>query len=167
MGVTGRPVDGEPASRAIDHRACEIASRAEVACLMPFPVATARVDATERALGRHLPAAYRASMIRANGGAVLALEETWWLYPIFDDSDARRLKRTCNDVVRETGEARTWPGFPEAALAIANNGSGDLLVLLPNDPTADFGDKVYRFDHETRALQPVADSFDLLPWIAG
>jgi hypothetical protein len=41
---------------------------------MPFPLEPARVDAAERALGRHLPKAYRASMIRANGGAVLALE---------------------------------------------------------------------------------------------
>jgi len=106
-------------------------------------------------------------MIRANGGAVLAVEETWWLYPIFDDSDVRHLKRTRNDIVRGTGEVRAWPGFPEAALSIAKNGSGDLLILLPDDSTGEFGDRVYRFDHETRELQLVAESFDLLPWTAG
>ena len=43
----------------------------------------------------------------------------------------------------------------------------DLLLLLPSDSPGEFGDRVYHFDHETGALQPVAESFDLLPWNAG
>ena len=134
---------------------------------MPFPLDPTRVDEAERVLGRRLPAAYRASMIRANGGAVVALEEDWWLHPIFDDSDKKRLKRTCNDILHETREAREWPGFPELGLAIANNGAGDLLVLMPGDSPEEFGDGVYHFDHETGALEPIAESFELLPWSAG
>jgi SMI1 / KNR4 family (SUKH-1) len=134
---------------------------------MPFPLDPARVDAAESALGYRLPAAYRRSMIRANGGAVLAIDEQWWLHPIFDDSDKSRLKRSCNDIIHETSEARAWRGFPEAGLAIAANPSGDALVLLPGEGTRAYADTVYCFLHETGTLQPVADSFDLLAWSAG
>lgn len=111
---------------------------------MSFPTEDARLEALEVALRRRLPAAYRASMIRANGGYVDALGETWWLHPVFDDGDRRRLKRTCMDVLHETREAH---GLPDGALAIANNGAGDYLVLLPTGST-DFGETVYRLEHE-------------------
>ncbi|NUP08856.1 MAG: SMI1/KNR4 family protein [Polyangiaceae bacterium] len=134
---------------------------------MPFPLDPARVDAAERAFGARFPRAYRDSMILGNGGSVTALDEDWQLHPISDDSDAKRLKRTCNDVLRETTEARAWPGFPEGALVIGSNGSGDLLVFLPAKQDGELGDVVYRFDHETSGLEPVAESFGALPWRAG
>ena len=37
---------------------------------------------------------------------------------------------TANHLVRKIGRLRQWPRFPQGALAIAENGSGDLLVLL-------------------------------------
>ena len=83
---------------------------------MPFDLSAHRIDATETRLGIHLPVAYRTSMGRENGGVVLVDGETWCLHPMFDDADVRRLKRTTNDVVHETTEARGWPGFPSAGI---------------------------------------------------
>jgi hypothetical protein len=135
---------------------------------MPFDLAPFRLDATEARLGVRLPAAYRASMIRANGGTVEVAGDTWWLHPILDDSDTRRLKRTMNDLVHETTEARAWPGFPRDAVALANNGSGDYLVLLPSgDEVVRAADAVHRWDHETGELARVAGAFDELTWSRG
>lgn len=41
-------------------------------------------------------------MKRDNGGEVDTDDDTWVLYPFFDNSDRTRLKRTCNDIARET-----------------------------------------------------------------
>ena len=134
---------------------------------MPFPLEPIRVEAAERTFGARFPRHYCESMIRANGGCVVAADEVWWLHPLLDDSDVRRLKRTCNDVIRETREAAAWPGFPAGALAIANNGAGDLLVFLPGPVPGALADAVYRFDHETTAVERIAAEFAELPWTAG
>jgi hypothetical protein len=36
---------------------------------------------------------------------------------------------TANHIVAETKEARRWRTFPAGAIALANNGFGDLLIL--------------------------------------
>ena len=134
---------------------------------MPFPVDPQHVEKTEATLGRRLPTAYRQQLLRANGGAVFLHEDTvWWLYPVFDGSTTKRLKRTCNDIVRETKEAQAWPGFPADAIAIAHDGSGNFLVLTPADDSS-FGDPVFMWDHEVGKLEQVADSFDELTWRPG
>jgi hypothetical protein len=72
---------------------------------MPFPVDRKFIDRAEQKLGILLPPSYITRMERSNGGAVAVSEDAddfWELFPIFDDSDKKRLKRTCNDVVRET-----------------------------------------------------------------
>jgi hypothetical protein len=127
---------------------------------MAFLVEISLVKRTEAKLGRKLPLGYVAKMCRSNGGEVHARNDCWSLFPIFDDSDRTRLKRTCNDIVRETTVARGWAGFPEDALAIGSNGTGDKLVFLI-DPISDrYADPVYWWDHETGELIPVADTFD-------
>jgi SMI1 / KNR4 family (SUKH-1) len=95
-----------------------------------FPLDIGFVKRAEAKLGRKLPLGYVARMCRDNGGVVDASAESWFLYPIFDDSDRTRLKRTCNDIIRETESAREWRDFPPNAVAIANNGGGDQLVFL-------------------------------------
>jgi hypothetical protein len=116
----------------------------------------------EGKLGRRLPLGYVVSMCRDNGGQVAVSRDVFSLHPILDTSDRKRLARTCNDIVRETAAARQWPGFPPDALAIGNNGGGDLLVLLPDPAGGRYADAVYWWDHETGKLHPAADAFEEL-----
>ena len=129
---------------------------------MAFPLDIQFVKRAEAKLGRTLPLGYVAKMCRDNGGEVATGTDSWWLYPIFDDSDKKRLKRTCNDIVRETASARDWPDFPVNALAIGHNGGGDKLVLLAEPETDRYADAVYWWDHETGELNQVADAFEEL-----
>ena len=85
----------------------------------------------------------------------------WSLHPVNDDSDRRRLMRSFNDIVRETEVARQWPGFPVEGVTVGADDTGNFLVLLPAGEGA-FGDTVYVFDHETREVEPIAESFDEL-----
>jgi hypothetical protein len=96
-------------------------------------------------------------MMAANGGEVSTEDDAWYLYPILDGSDKKRLARTCNDVVAETASCSNWRQFPTQALAIANNGSGDQLVFL-RDGNA-YASAVYVWFHETGELERVADDF--------
>lgn len=127
---------------------------------MAFPVEEYFIVETEKKLGVRFPRDYVKKMMKENGGSVKTSPDAWVLYPIFDMSDKKRLKRTCNDVVRETQNARDWPGFPNDAVAIGGNGGGDQLVLLPdgNSPDA-LGDDVFWWDHETGDLNLVAPRF--------
>ena len=97
---------------------------------MPFDLDERFIVAAEEKLGATLPYSYRQAMMKGNGGAVRADGDVWWLYPILDTSDRKRLKRSCNDILHETGFMRDWRGWPENALAIASNGTSDRLVLL-------------------------------------
>ena len=129
---------------------------------MPFPVDSVFIDRAVEKLGIRLPLSYIACMQRSNGGEVEAADDVWQLYPIFDDSDKTRIRRTCNDIVRETKLAREWPDFPPNGVAIADNGSGDKLVFVPNDFADRLAEVVYWWDHETGELTAIADDFGAL-----
>ena len=126
---------------------------------MPFPVDSVFIDRAAEKLGIRLPLSYIAHMQRSNGGDVDAADDTWQLFPIYDDSDKKRIARTCNDTVRETKVAREWDGFPPNGVAIASNGTGDKLVFVPNDSGERLAEVVYWWDHETGELTAVADDF--------
>ena len=128
---------------------------------MLFPVDINFVTETERKLGVKFPPAYVNAMVKSNGGGVQAAPDYWHLYPIFDTSDKKRLKRTCNDVVRETKSANDWPDFPPNAVAIGTNGGGDQLILIPQaDHPELLEHAVYWWDHETGdIIHKVADDF--------
>ena len=129
---------------------------------MPFPADDKAVRRAEEKLGRRLPDAFVARLKRQNGGeAYDSSGYVWWLHPVYDDSDRRRLKRSFNDIIRETVTARQWPGFPVEAIAVGADDAGNFLVLLPAREGA-FGDTVYVFDHETREVKPIAETFDEL-----
>jgi hypothetical protein len=129
---------------------------------MPFPLDPRFLRAAEHKLGRALPLSYSSRMCRSNGGDVAAGGDSFLLHPILDTTDRKRLARTCNDILRETASARDRPGFPPEALAIGDNGGGDLLVLLPDPEAPRFADPVFWWDHETGELTRVADALDLL-----
>jgi hypothetical protein len=124
---------------------------------MPFDLAESFIAAAEEALGARFPASYRKAMARANGGEVEALRDSWQLHPIADTSDRKRLARTANNVVRETLSMLEWPLFPENAVAIATNGTGDQLVLLREGEA--LTEAIYYWSHETGVIKPVAGSF--------
>jgi hypothetical protein len=99
-------------------------------------------------------------MRHANGGTLAIDGEDWELHPILDETDAKRIARTCNDVVQETKEAQAWAGFPKEALAIASNGAGDRLVLLRSGDD-NYGETVYVWNHESQELLELAPAADV------
>ncbi|GFK18439.1 SMI1/KNR4 family protein [Corynebacterium glutamicum] len=114
---------------------------------MAFPVTEDKILAAEETLGRRLPETLRERLLQNNGGEVIDNENNdWILHPVRDDSDRKRLVRTANDIIRETESAREWDNFPENAIAIANDGTGDLIILLPDD------DAFYIWSHEDEPL---------------
>ena len=86
--------------------------------------------------------------------------DEWVLHPVRDDSDRKKLSRTCNDIVRETTAAREWKDFPPSAVAIGANGLGDLMLMAENDEQ--FGETIYAWQHETGQLHEVAPGFALI-----
>ena len=120
------------------------------------------VRQAQEKLGRALPLCYVSRMCRDNGGEVRVGQDVFFLHPILDATDRKRLARTCNDIVRETASARQRAGFPPDALAIGNNGGGDRLVFLPDHEAPRFADAVYWWDHETGELHRAADGFEEL-----
>jgi hypothetical protein len=96
-------------------------------------------------------------MMKQNGGVVLCDHDTWNLHPIWDKSDKKRLKRTSNDVTRETNAMASWTGWPRNAVCIAANGTGDALIFSADSASCD--DAVYRWSHETGQLKKIAKGF--------
>lgn len=127
---------------------------------MPFDLAESFISAAEQLLGATLPEAYRGTMLKKNGGELEIEDDVWQQYPIADTSDRKRISRTINHIIKETQHLKSWPGFPEEAVAIAGNGSGDQLVLLKAG--ASFGQEIYIWAHETGQLQKIANNFSAL-----
>ncbi len=130
---------------------------------MPFPTTLEFIVEAESQLGVQLPKSFRAHLLASNGGEVDVEDDTWQVYPVFDKSDRKRIARTANHIVYETKQARSWPGFPEQAIAIADNGSGDKLVYLPSahDPKQ-LGSALLLCNLETRQTSVVAEDFGKL-----
>jgi hypothetical protein len=127
---------------------------------MPFPVDKKFIIETEAKLGMQFPQAYRVRMLRDNGGELSINGDGWQLHPFFDTSDRKRIARTCNDITRETKEAREWRGFPANAVAIGTNGTGDRLVFLPEPDSSILQDHPFIWLHETGELVPASISFE-------
>ncbi|MDK8345607.1 SMI1/KNR4 family protein [Brevibacterium sp. UMB1308A] len=118
---------------------------------MAFPVDESRIRAAEEALGRTFPDVLRERLMSENGGEIDDTDEGYWfLYPVYDDSDRRRLARSADHVVKVT---ETWrseaDGFPQDAVPVAEDQEGNAIVLLPGD------DRFYVWDHELRETEPI------------
>ena len=129
---------------------------------MPFPVDPKWIRQTEEKLGVRFPASFVTAMSKMNGGTVRTRIDNFDLFPFLDASDRKRIQRTCGSIDRETTTAREdWTGFPPDAVAIGANGGGDLLVLIPMPDQPDtLQHTVYWWNHETGAVEPVADDFN-------
>ena len=123
---------------------------------MPFAVGEDRIEAAEGELGRRLPVDLRDRLMRDNGGEIEVDgypgdNPIWYLHPVWDPSDRRRIARTANHIVGETREAHDTIGdLPAGSIVIADNGTGDLLLVLADD------DDVVWWDHETGEIESVA-----------
>jgi SMI1 / KNR4 family (SUKH-1) len=125
---------------------------------MAFPTTEDRIAAAEAQLGSRLPVEYRNRLISNNGGELETSEDVWQVFPVFDDSDRKRAGRSANHIVRETQQATQWPGFPSGAVAVAANGTGDLLVFLPG-PDGVLSGRLQHWMHESRECIPTPLDF--------
>lgn len=131
---------------------------------VPFPVDVKFIRAAEENLGVRFPAGFVGRMTRLNGGTAQVAGDVFEVHPIFDSSDRKRAARTSNDVCRETAYMRReWPDFPQDAVVVAQNGSGDRLVMFPDPTPGALGQPVFHWDHETGEVVRVVDDFADLP----
>jgi len=97
---------------------------------VPLPIPQTRIRETEVTLGVSFPAAFKMYMGRSNGGSTEIAGEAWFLFSVRDATTRETLRRTAEDLVRETARAiEANLGFPSDGVAIAHNGAGDLLFL--------------------------------------
>jgi hypothetical protein len=130
---------------------------------MPFPIDLKYIVEAENELGIEFPYEFKQKMIGQNGGELITEEDNWQLYPFFDKSDKKRISRTCNHIVLETKQAKEWNNFPDNAIAIATNGCGDYLILLPlESDTNKLNEKIYLWLHETGEIEEVAQNISEL-----
>ena len=130
---------------------------------MPFPVEGKFIRATEEKLGVKFPLSFLARMQSANGDEICACEETWQLHPFFDDSDKKRLIRTCNDIVRETMSERLLNWFPKDGVAIGDNGTGDKLIFRADvEKPGRLANVVFWWFHGSGECKKIADDFEQL-----
>jgi len=128
---------------------------------MPFPITAAEIAKTETKTGFTFPLGMKSRLSKNNGGEIDVVGDSWQLIPFLDATDRKRLARTCNDIVRETAGMRKWRGFPTDAFVVAQNGSGDYLIIRPDcEGSTQLGEMIYLWDHETGEHEPVADSLD-------
>ena len=127
---------------------------------MAFPTTEARVEAAERELGVKLPHEYRVRLMARNGGELSTACDDWRVFPVFDPTDRKTAARSANHIVLETRNARIWEGFPPDAVAIASNGAGDFLMLMPVRSSGRLDPQVHVWNHETRQSKPVALHYD-------
>lgn len=126
---------------------------------MAFPTTESHIEAAERELGVRLPREFRERLVARNGGELTTAGDDWQVFPVFDSTNRKTASRSAGHIVLENRSARGWEGFPPGAVAIASNGSGDLLVLMPkmsSGPLGPLGPQVFVWNHETRKCMPAA-----------
>ncbi|HRB71489.1 MAG TPA: SMI1/KNR4 family protein [Flavobacterium sp.] len=130
---------------------------------MAFPVDLKYILDTEQELGVTFPECFKSKMMQENGGEIVTDDDDWQLFPFFDKSDPKRIGRTCNHIGLETKQAKEWGNFPANGIAIASNGCGDFLVLLPSKQDRKvLGREIYLWFHENGETEKIAQSIDEL-----
>jgi len=127
---------------------------------MAFDLFEEQLQDSEDEFGARFPESYRHQMMRSNGGEVDAASDYWNLIPLRDTSDRKRLSRTANHVLVETKSLSRFPSWHEHAFAIAENRTGDALVVLRDDDQ--IKPQVFYWCHESGAIESVAEDFSSL-----
>jgi len=123
-----------------------------------FPIEEKYIEIAENELGVKFPESFRRKMIKLNGGGVDVGGDHFEIHPFYDTSDKKRIKRTCNSIVKETNTARNHYRLPGNLIVIGNSGGGDVLVYKVED-NGTVSNTVYWFDHETEELVLAASDF--------
>ena len=127
---------------------------------MPFDLSEDQLKAAEVEIGATFPDSYRSRMMQSNGGEIDTGSDCWNMIPLKDTSDRKRLSRTTNHVLIETKSFSGFPLWPQSAIAIAENGTGNALVMLRNGDQ--LGPQVYYWCHDDGALELLAEDFSAL-----
>ncbi len=130
---------------------------------MPFPLDIKYIIEAEQELGLVFPDIFKAKMTKENGGELMTKNDDWQLFPFFDKTDNKGMSRTCNHIVLETKQARSWDSFPTNGIAVASNDSGDNLILLPSDnDNKKLREEIHLWQHETGEIEEVAKNINEL-----
>lgn len=129
---------------------------------MAFPVDEKFIEQAELELGVRFPASFRNKMMQMNGGSIEILGDVYDLHPFYDTSDKKRLKRSCNCIVRETQTARQHYGLPVDLILIARSGGGDSLCFQILE-SGELDQHVYLQRHDADELLQVAAEFSAMP----
>ncbi|RZJ49849.1 MAG: SMI1/KNR4 family protein [Flavobacterium sp.] len=125
---------------------------------MPFPIDIKYISETEQELELIFPESFKTKMTKENGGELTTKDDDWQIFPFFDKSDHKRISRTANHIVLETKQARNWGNFPANGIAIASNGSGDFLLLLPTkENQQQLSSEIFSWFHETGEVRKIAN----------
>jgi hypothetical protein len=127
---------------------------------MAFPTSEAHVEAAEAEIGVRLPREFRKRLLARNGGELTTAGDDWQVFPVFDATNRKTAGRSAGNIVLENRNARTWEGFPHGAIAIASNGTGDLLVLLAGTSPGRLNPQVQVWNHETGKCKAAALRYD-------
>lgn len=104
---------------------------------MALPISQEMIARTEQVMGVIFPSVYKMHMSRQNGGYATLDGDQWRIHPIRDTTDRRSIRRSSEDVQRETKTAiEDGLGFPPDGIAIACNDAGDILFLKREGPRA-------------------------------
>lgn len=114
---------------------------------MAPPTKQVYIDNAQTELGYQFPKWLNDRLLNENGGTIWALDDGWQLYSVLDNRDSRHLKRSSTTIIQETNTAKHWENFPDNAVVIAGNGTGNLLVLLKQD-NQKLSDDVYLWCHD-------------------
>lgn len=129
---------------------------------MAFPVDVIYIKEAESELKVKFPTEFKNRMMKLNGGELLISDTIEFeLYPFFDKTDRKRIKRTCNHIGLETKNAREWKGFPENGIAIGSDGLGNQLLLI-HDGDRNLTEELYFWNHETNQIEKIAQSINKL-----
>jgi len=126
---------------------------------MASDTVSASVDEAEATLGTRLPESFRRYLLKDGPAEIDILGLSWDLNPIIAANSIEPSRVGSSAIVAETMNARECDGFPNGAVAVGSDGSGNCLVFLPTDRHLALGDALYVWWHEGPELELVANDF--------
>ncbi len=128
---------------------------------MPFSLELEQIIETEKELGLLFPKSFKNKMMKENGGETRFQSIEWSFIPFFDRSSKKRLSSTCNHIIREICEAKKWNDFPKKGVAIACDGYGNFLILLPKLFRKKILQKtIFEWNHENGKVNKIAEDIN-------